>query len=148
LALTWNGNGLCLMCLLHKGSQEVIWHLCFMETLPGCLLTSPLDEGLQPAVAGSERLQQAPLALPWGQNAWAGLCALEAKNRKRKHYAFRRQFKEKPSIIPGCPPVEGMVILARPSCSQPLLCCASRTCDRWSCANRIFDKVVLCKSHV
>jgi hypothetical protein len=25
------------------------------------------------------------------------------KKRKRKDYAFRRQFNEKPSIIPGCP---------------------------------------------
>ena len=25
------------------------------------------------------------------------------KEKKRKDYAFRRQFNEKPSIIPGCP---------------------------------------------
>ena len=25
------------------------------------------------------------------------------KEEKRKDYAFRRQFNEKPSIIPGCP---------------------------------------------
>jgi len=25
------------------------------------------------------------------------------KTKKRKDYAFRRQFDEKPSIIPGCP---------------------------------------------
>jgi hypothetical protein len=27
------------------------------------------------------------------------------KEKKRKDYAFRRQFNEKPSIIPGCPEV-------------------------------------------
>ena len=26
-----------------------------------------------------------------------------ARKEKRKDYAFRRQFNEKPSIIPGCP---------------------------------------------
>jgi len=29
----------------------------------------------------------------------------EKKRKKRKDYAFRRQFNEKPSIIPGCPEV-------------------------------------------
>ena len=27
----------------------------------------------------------------------------KSKEKKRKDYAFRRQFNEKPSIIPGCP---------------------------------------------
>ena len=31
------------------------------------------------------------------------LSAEESKGKKRKDYAFRRQFNEKPSIIPGCP---------------------------------------------
>ncbi len=26
-----------------------------------------------------------------------------ARKKKRKDYAFRRQFNEKPSIVPGCP---------------------------------------------
>jgi len=29
------------------------------------------------------------------------------KKKKRKDYAFRRQFNEKPSIIPGCPDIDG-----------------------------------------
>jgi len=28
---------------------------------------------------------------------------MKRKEKKRKDYAFRRQFNEKPSIIPGCP---------------------------------------------
>jgi len=28
---------------------------------------------------------------------------LQGKEKKRKDYTFRRQFNEKPSIIPGCP---------------------------------------------
>jgi len=28
---------------------------------------------------------------------------LSEKKKKRKDYAFRRQFNEKPSITPGCP---------------------------------------------
>jgi len=28
---------------------------------------------------------------------------MQRKEKKRKDYAFRRQFNEKPSIIPGCP---------------------------------------------
>ncbi len=36
---------------------------------------------------------------------------------KRKDYAFRRQFNEKPSIIPGCPGIKRYLILtlARPT---------------------------------
>jgi hypothetical protein len=31
---------------------------------------------------------------------------LPSKEKKRKDYTFRRQFNEKPSIIPGCPGLE------------------------------------------
>ena len=31
------------------------------------------------------------------------LCEHCVKEKKRKDYAFRRQFNEKPSITPGCP---------------------------------------------
>ncbi len=38
---------------------------------------------------------------------WGGLNAhvmhIDRKEKTRKDYAFRRQFNEKPSIIPGCP---------------------------------------------
>jgi len=33
----------------------------------------------------------------------AAAAAAAEKKRKRKDYTFRRQFNEKPSIIPGCP---------------------------------------------
>ena len=34
----------------------------------------------------------------------AASCKLQQeKKKKRKYYAFRRQFGEKPSMIPGCP---------------------------------------------
>ncbi len=34
------------------------------------------------------------------------LCTLRGIEKKRKDYTFRRQFNEKPSIIPGCPEIE------------------------------------------
>ena len=39
-------------------------------------------------------------------HAWAGVSPSKEKKRKekkRKDYAWQRQFNEKPSIIPGCP---------------------------------------------
>jgi len=33
-------------------------------------------------------------------------CGSTQKERKRKDYAFWRQFNENPSIIPGCPGVD------------------------------------------
>ena len=43
------------------------------------------------------------------------------KEKKRKDYAFRRQFNEKPSIIPGCPGIERYLVNSSPPhCSS---CC-------------------------
>ncbi len=60
---------------------------------------------LKASVSGSERL------------AWHA----KRKEKKRKDYTFRRQFNEKPSIIPGCPeawhvlglPLHSLAILTR-----------------------------------
>ena len=38
-----------------------------------------------------------------GHTAYPVRVSPERKEKKRKDYAFRRQFNEKPSIIPGCP---------------------------------------------
>ena len=35
---------------------------------------------------------------------------LERKEKKRKDYAFRRQFNEKPSITPGCPDARNVFV--------------------------------------
>jgi len=35
--------------------------------------------------------------------ATLSLAELLAAEKKRKNYAFQRQFNEKPSILPGCP---------------------------------------------
>jgi len=41
-----------------------------------------------------------------GETAQLGCCEFR---KKRKDYAFRRQFIEKPSILPGCPVCEFML---------------------------------------
>ncbi len=38
-------------------------------------------------------------------SALSFLFVVSEKKKKRKDYAFRRQFNEKPSIIPGCPDI-------------------------------------------
>jgi phosphatidylinositol kinase/protein kinase (PI-3 family) len=48
----------------------------------------------------------------------AHLALTMLNKRKRKDYAFRLQFHEEPSIIPGCPGhshVEGVLVLATPT---------------------------------
>ncbi len=46
------------------------------------------------------------------------LCLQVRKEKKRKDYTFRRQFDEKPSIIPGCPGLQVTIFVA---CFQ--VCC-------------------------
>jgi len=58
--------------------------------------------------------------------------AIQQKEKKRKDYAFRRQFVEKPSIIPGCPeqyntPYEATLTINVYNCetnmsAQPTVC--------------------------
>ena len=47
--------------------------------------------------------------------------AVKEKKKKRKDYAFQRQFNEKPDIIPGCPGQEGSACcqLKRPEENLP-----------------------------
>ena len=49
------------------------------------------------------------------------------KEKKRKDYACRRQFDEKPSIIPGCPNgmVAVLVLLAAPPLADTYTCMCS-----------------------
>ena len=55
------------------------------------------------------------------QQVTSVLCVAEyVETRKRKDYAFQRQFNEKPSIIPGCPEAE---CVDAPPMS---LCCPAR----------------------
>jgi len=45
------------------------------------------------------------------------------KEKKRKDYTFRRQFNEKPSIVPGCPGAQVEVChLHRKHCSNSACC--------------------------
>ena len=53
----------------------------------------------------------------------AGATASPAAEKKRKDYAFRRQFDEKPSIIPGCP-------VAAPAADVATMLAASGTAAR------------------
>ena len=46
--------------------------------------------------------------MSWNSTGTAIVPKLE---KKRKDYAFRRQFNEKPSIIPGCPGVPKLHIV-------------------------------------
>ncbi len=45
---------------------------------------------------------------------------VQASEKKRKDYTFRRQFNEKPSIIPGCPVVQAswQTQMIRPTVEQ------------------------------
>jgi len=72
----------CNLAFLGKGS---ISHLCVMFCPVACVT----DEKCLPLRSGMEsRKANQPLS---------------GKEKKRKDYAFRRQFDEKPSITPGCP---------------------------------------------
>ncbi len=42
------------------------------------------------------------------------------KEKKRKNYAFRRQFDEKPSVIPGCSGPECHMRMTDPTCPDEL----------------------------
>ena len=52
-----------------------------------------------------EAKQQHPELVVAKRSSEGCLWSVWKKRKKRKDYAFRRQFNEKPSIIPGCPGV-------------------------------------------
>ena len=90
------------------------------------LTRSELVQGVQPAPTGRNCVfQHLPL---WKAQAFFLQASvvlmpstLHGKEKKRKDYAFRRQFNEKPSIIPGCPGIERYLVdSSPPHCSS---CC-------------------------
>ena len=61
-----------------------------------------MGEELQACLAGNEEAESAaakPVSLPILLHKYSQ----KRTEKQRKDYAFRRQFDEKPSIIPGCP---------------------------------------------
>ncbi len=61
-----------------------------------------MGEELQACLAGNEEAESAaakPVSLPILLHKYSQ----KRTEKQRKDYAFRRQFDEKPSIMPGCP---------------------------------------------
>ena len=79
----------------------------YLGNLAAVSIGEPLldEEHAQRLETAFEGIQHAHAA---DKGANCGLTALE-KKRKRKDYAFLRQFNEKPSIIPGCPALENLL---------------------------------------
>jgi len=53
------------------------------------------------------------------------------KEKKRLDYAFRRQFNEKPSIIPGCPELPGCFYQLQVCCIILVMSCSDVRLQQW-----------------
>ena len=65
-------------------------------------------------------LWSAPVHLQFAYNS--SYCQPQLLEKKRKDYAFRRQFSEKPSIIPGCPGPQLLLQLLVVSVTERWIC--------------------------